>query len=141
MGEALTGVTGLTIYAGMSETEQDASATNKDGDIEEQTIAVKYAMGGFTLGYQISEEDNGRATTTTGYDNDGFGIVFAVNDDLSISYIEKDNKQQSNGYGIGVKIKSFIGPIDFTWGRGYSEPFNKNSKKINIFYFNFGVVL
>ena len=29
MGEALTGVTGLTIYAGMSETEQDASATNK----------------------------------------------------------------------------------------------------------------
>tara|TARA_Y100001970_G_scaffold293655_1_gene441994 strand:- start:12645 stop:15074 length:2430 start_codon:yes stop_codon:yes gene_type:complete len=44
-------------------------------------------------------------------------------------------------YGIGVKVRSFIGPLDFTWGRGRSEPFNKNSKEINIFYFNFGVAL
>ena len=44
-------------------------------------------------------------------------------------------------YGVGVRIKSLIGPLDFTWGRGHSEPFNKNSKEINIFYFNFGVAL
>jgi len=44
-------------------------------------------------------------------------------------------------YGVGMRIKSLIGPLDFTWGRGHSEPFNKNSKEISIFYFNFGVVL
>ena len=55
---------------------------------------VKYAVGSFTLGYQVSEEDNGRATTTTGYDNTGYGIVFAINDDLSVSYNNYESEQQ-----------------------------------------------
>ena len=56
----------------------------------------------------------------------------------------KNNDGEQYGpvnYGIGLKIRSFIGPLEFTWGRGHSEPFNKNSKEINIFYFNFGVAL
>ena len=54
----------------------------------------KYAVGSFTLGYQYSEEDNGRATTKTGYENTGYGIVFAVNDDLSISYNNYESEQK-----------------------------------------------
>ena len=44
-------------------------------------------------------------------------------------------------YGFGIKIKSILGPINFTWGRGYDTIMNKSSKRINIFYFNFGVKL
>ena len=78
---------GLTVYGGLSQTNQEqAGDTAINDDISEWVAGVKYAVGSFTLGYQYSEEDNGRATTTTGYDNTGYGIVFAVNDDLSISY-------------------------------------------------------
>jgi len=85
---------GLTVYGGYAATDQAQNGTAVNDDITEWTAGVKYAVGSFTLGYQISEEDNGRATTETGYDNTGYGIVFAVNDDLSISYNNYESDQQ-----------------------------------------------
>ena len=41
--------------------------------------------------------------------------------------------------GFGIKIRSIFGPINFTWGRGYDNIMDENSKRINLFYFNFGV--
>jgi hypothetical protein len=84
---------GLTLYGGMSKVDQAQNATAVDDDISEWTAGIKYAVGSFTLGYQVSEEDTGRATTTTGYDNTGYGVVFAVNDDLSISYNNWESEQ------------------------------------------------
>jgi outer membrane protein OmpU len=79
------GDTGLTIYGGMG-TEGQGDETEIDHD----TIGVKYAMGGFTLGYQVNNEDNSAASNTVAADEDLettiIGISFAVNDDLSISY-------------------------------------------------------
>ena len=89
---------GLTLYGGMSQVDQDQGGTAVNDDISEWTAGIKYAVGSFTLGYQYSEEDNGRATTTTGYDNTGYGIVFAINDDLSISY----NNYESDQLGTTV---------------------------------------
>jgi len=77
---------GLTLYGGISKVDVAQNSTTYDDDISEWTAGIKYAVGSFTLGYQVSEEENGRATTTTGYDNTGYGIVFAINDDLSLSY-------------------------------------------------------
>jgi len=90
-GSDLTGVDGLTLYAGMSEVDQFQNASGYNGDKEETVIGFKYAMGGFTIGYQVTDEDTG-ATSTTGYENTAFGITFSVNDDLSISYghVESD---------------------------------------------------
>jgi hypothetical protein len=84
---------GLTLYGGLSKVDQFQNGTAINDDISEWTAGIKYAVGSFTLGYQISEEDNGRATTTTGYENSGYGIVFAVNDDLSISYNNWESDQ------------------------------------------------
>ena len=50
------------------------------------TAGIKYAVGSFTLGYQYSVEENGRASTNTEYTNDGYGVTFSINDDLSIGY-------------------------------------------------------
>jgi len=81
----LHGMDGLTVYAGMSQVDQFQNASGYNGDVEETVIGFKYAMGGFTVGYQITDEDTG-ATSTTGYENTAFGITFSVNDDLSIGY-------------------------------------------------------
>jgi len=85
---------GLKMYGGYSTTDQATGDTAISGDVEEWTAGVEYAVGSFTLGYQYSEEDNGRATTLKGYDNTGYGIVFAINDDLSISYNNYKSEQQ-----------------------------------------------
>ena len=86
---------GLKIYGGLSRVDQfQNGTTDLDDNVEEWTAGVEYAVGSFTLGYQYSEEDNGRATTTTGYDNTGYGIVFAINDDLSIGYNNYESEQQ-----------------------------------------------
>jgi hypothetical protein len=97
---------GLTLYGGMSKVDQHQNGTAVNDDISEWTAGIKYAVGSFTLGYQISEEDNGRATTTTGYDNTGYGIVFAINDDLSIGYNNYES-DQTGTTKISAEASSF----------------------------------
>jgi outer membrane protein OmpU len=84
---------GLTLYGGLSQIDQFQNSSGINDDISEWTAGIKYAVGGFTLGYQYSEEDNGAASDKTGYDNTGYGIVFAINDDLSIGYNNYESKQ------------------------------------------------
>jgi len=90
-GSDLTGVDGLTLFGGISEISQFQNATTTNGDRSESTWGVKYAAGGFTVGYQMSTEDTGQ-TATTSYDNTYYGVTFNVNDDFSIGYnhIESD---------------------------------------------------
>ena len=93
LGEAVTGMTGLNLFGGMSSVSSEG--LNNDGDREEQTIGATYAVGGFTLGYQWSEEDLGISANEQQYDNEGYGITFAINDDLSIGYNNYESKQTS----------------------------------------------
>jgi len=92
----LLGMDGLSIYGGMAQVEQHQNDSAISGDKEEKTLGVKYAVGGFTLGYQWSEEETGNATTATKYENDGYGITFAVNDDLSIGYNHYESEQSGS---------------------------------------------
>jgi len=80
------GLEGLTLYGGVSQVENYQNSTAISGDHEEMTVGAKFAVGSFTLGYQWSEEDTGRATTNIKYQNDGYGVTFAINDDLSVGY-------------------------------------------------------
>jgi outer membrane protein OmpU len=93
LGEAVTGMSGLNIYGGIANVS--SNGLNDDGDREEQTFGATYAVGGFTLGYQWSEEDLGMSASEQQYDNEGYGITFAINDDLSIGYNNYESKQTS----------------------------------------------
>ena len=93
---ALTGIDGLTLYAGVSETKQDADMTNYSGDVEEETFAIKYAINNFTVGYQWSEEDLGTSANEQQYENDAYGITFQVNDDLSIGWNHYESVQTAS---------------------------------------------
>jgi outer membrane protein OmpU len=92
----ITGVDGLTVWGGIAQVEQHQNAAAYNGDKDETTIGAKYAMGSWTIGYQWSEEDLGRATGATAYNNDAYGITFQVNDDLSIGYNHYESEQEGN---------------------------------------------
>jgi len=109
----MTGVDGLTVYGGISQIEQAQNAAAYDSDKKEKTVGAKYAMGAWTVGYQMSEEDLGRASGATKYENDGYGITFNVNDDLSIGYNHYES-EQSNSTNVTAEATSL--QIAYTMG-------------------------
>jgi len=109
----LLGVDGLTMYGGISEISQDSTNSTTSGDRSEKTVGIKYAVGSFTLGYQWSEEDLGKSSGATKYENDGYGVTFNVNDDLSIGYNSYDS-EQSNTTNVETNASSV--QIAYTMG-------------------------
>jgi len=102
---------GLTIGAGHSEQER----TQASGDSSDTTIYATYAIGGFTAGYQWSEADLGTSSGAEQYDNDGYGITFAVNDDLSIGYNHYES-EQDNGSSANVTNEATSIQIAYSMG-------------------------
>ena len=68
-------IDGLTIGAGSGEV-----TTTQD----EESMWIKYVMGGATMAYQRSEVDYA-ASTSRDEEADHYGISFAVNEDLTVS--------------------------------------------------------
>jgi len=98
VGSGLHGVEGLNIYGGISRVDVYQNSAAYSEDSEEQVIGASYAMGGFTVGYQQNEDDTGRASTNTKYENTMYSVTFSVNDDLSIGYnhVESDRSSSTN---------------------------------------------
>ena len=69
---------GLNIFAGYSDIEQ----TSDVGDRKQEAFGFTYAIGGATIGWQTSKDDNPGAANEY-YDNTAYGVSFAVNDNLS----------------------------------------------------------
>ena len=97
---------GLNMGAGVGSI--GSSDVNTDDD--HQTIYATYAMGSFTAGVQRSNIDYG-ASGSNDEESTAFGISFAVNDDLSISYgqhntddtgtVDEEVSGVSVGYSMG----------------------------------------
>ena len=77
-GVEFTGMEGLTLGYAQQDVE---TVTGTKGD--ESTMYATYAIGGFTVGIQLSEND---MESGTDYESTGIGISYQVNDDLSVSY-------------------------------------------------------
>ena len=88
-GIEYTGMEGLTVgYA-----QQDVEVTtNTTGD--ESTMYAKYAIGGITVGIQMSEND---MESGTDYESTGIGVSYQVNDDLTLSYGNHEIEAVSSG--------------------------------------------
>lgn len=98
---------GLNVFAGYAKTESYELA--RTGDREEKVVGATYAIGAVTVGYQISRL-NPNKTGDNGvklYDNSAYGISFAVNDNLSVSYgNSKSEKNTALGTQTEVDAKS-----------------------------------
>jgi len=103
IGEGVTGMAGLTLGGGISHAD---NPLNGQGAIEDSTVYATYAVGGLTVGYQWSEADLGVTTGAQQYDNNGYGITFAVNDDLSVGYNHYES-EQTNTTNVTNEAQSF----------------------------------
>ena len=114
---------GLNVFAGYSEIEQISDV----GDRIQKTIGATYAIGGATIGYQWSHDDNAAVGSTTDYyENHAYGISFAVNDDLSVSYNVQDSDKVKAGKANTVNQEGTSLQIAYTVG-GASIKFAENS--------------
>jgi outer membrane protein OmpU len=72
---------GISFGVGTSELAPD----NGSGGNDETAIGASYTMGAFKIGASHNETDYG-STASNDIDNQHYGVSFAVNDDLTISY-------------------------------------------------------
>ena len=115
----------------------------KSNDLIPLYLKANYSGSDWSVGYN--------EFTLTAANLHLMGIEYQYHFKSSITYrlilnkvikIDTDTESYTKApinYGIGIKIRSLLGPIDFTWGKGHIIPLDKNSKENNIFYFNFGV--
>ena len=87
----IVGVDGLSWGAGYGEAEtgSQANTAGEPGDDEHFTGFINYSMGPMTIGYQeahIAGGDVGAQNQTT----EAWGVAFNVNENLSVSYGERD---------------------------------------------------
>jgi outer membrane protein OmpU len=122
-------VDGLTLGYAAGEVEETAGVM-----VDESTMFVTYATGGFTLGYQTSEADG--PTTTEDDDSTSMSISYAVTDDFSIAYgtHEMDlgsataagTDQESSGWSAsytmgGMSISGMMNSVDNVGGTATSD--------------------
>ncbi len=114
---AITGspLDGLTVGVGYGKEEKKDHSQLREQDNTFTTGFVTYAVGGLTLGYQMSE-GNGGSVAAKGNIVDIYGASFAVNDNLSISVNQMDNEfdvpsgtnttEETSGVGISYTMGS-----------------------------------
>ena len=116
-------MSGFTIGGGYSKTDNPKEG---QGNITDTTVYATYAIGGLTVGYQWSEADLGTTTGAKQYDNDGYGITFAINDDLSIGYNHYESDQTNTGGDVtneatSMQIAYSMGGASIRLAEGQSD--------------------
>ena len=98
-----TGIEGANLFFGTGE----AGAATSDSDVD--IYGFTYALGPITVGAQRTDIDYTAASSDL--ETDMFGVSFAVNDNLSISYGESETSkdgstidQEISGFSIGYSM-------------------------------------
>jgi len=107
---------GLTLTTGY-ETQEVSTAVNTS-DSHDATAALNYNIGSFALGFQKKVHNEGETATVTDevrYHDTAIGIVYSVNDALSISYNEYESRR-SNGAAVNFVQETSAINIGYTVG-------------------------
>ena len=132
-GLKYVGIDNLTIGFGTS----DIDPGKVDGGSDSNTGGIKYAIGGVTLGYQITEVDK----NATDEDAVHYGASFAVNDDLTISYgrqtVELQGKasdEVNSGFSASYTMGSMklVGYVNKTENAAGASASNAETKGITL---------
>ncbi|MDP6585381.1 MAG: hypothetical protein QF535_12035, partial [Anaerolineales bacterium] len=107
-------------------------ANAASGDKSEKTLGATYATGGLTLGYQYSMSNHNKkaSAVTDEYENTLYGVSFAVNDDLSISYgRQTSDRKLVNGTNVEAEVDSL--QIAYSMGGASIKLAESNADNIN----------
>ena len=118
------GLDGLAWGIGYGEAEagQQGNAAGVNDSDTHATIFANYSAGPVTFGYQHSQIQAG-SNGTAGEITDAWGIAFNVNDDISVSYgerdVEYDNPSAANvtEQGEGIAIAYTMGSMKIAGNR------------------------
>ena len=117
-------VEGLTI--GYAEGELDDTTSTS---IDNETLFVKYAIGGFTLGYQSSEAEGSAASKND--ESDGWGVSYAVNENFTIAYGERDHDDDTSSAGeqndSGISASYTMGGMTIAGHMNENDNVNSNA--------------
>jgi len=102
---------GLNVFAGYSDIGQISSL----GDRTQHSIGATYAIGGATLGYQRSKDSN-PGVADNYYENDAYGISFAINDNLTVSYGLHNSTRNSESGTANVELEGQSLQLSYTVG-------------------------
>ena len=114
-GARYTGIDGLDVAVGMGENNDTTAG------IDNTVFAVSYTMDAISLGMQANESDS--ATANSDEDFSAWGVSYAVNDDLSVSYniseIDYESSGKENQEATGISFSYTSGSMTFSGA--YSE--------------------
>ena len=116
------GVDGLAWGVGYGENEVGTESSTVDKDDQHATVFGNYSYGPATFGIQISDIDKGKKSTADTY-TEAWGLAFNVNDNLSVSYGERDVEYQNAGSthvtekGSGIAVAYTMGSIKIAGNR------------------------
>jgi len=109
------GVEGLTIGVGYGEAETGTAVGTSDDDDQHMTAFTNYSYGPVTLGLQLSSIGAGKVGGTN-QEAEAWGIAFNVNENLSVSYGEREVEyakpsakhitENGNGYAVAYTMGS-----------------------------------
>ena len=112
LGIHYTGIDGLDLYFAIGENNDDAGGSTT-GNADLTNMAVKYAAGSFTVGYQQNEVDSSVANKDR--DFSAIGISYAVNDDVSVSLntstVDYEQATLDDQDAVGVSVSYTQGGI------------------------------
>jgi outer membrane protein OmpU len=109
------GVDGLAIGLGYGEAENGSEAGSTYGDKEHMTAFANYSVGPVTFGYQISYLE-ANTVGTDDQDVSAWGLAFNVNENLSLSYGERDVVYKGAGTSADVTEKFDGIAVAYTMG-------------------------
>ena len=117
-------VEGLTV--GYAEGELDDTTSTS---IDNETFFIKYAIGGFTFGYQESEAEG--STAAKNDESEGFGISYAVNENFTIAYGERDHDDNTSSAGeqndSGISASYTMGGMTIAGHMNENDNVNSNA--------------
>ena len=109
---SMINVDGLAMGIGYGLQESGASAGSGDDDVH-TTVFANYSFGPATFGAQISEI-NLRGASATDENLEAWGLAVNVNDNLSVSYGERDVEYQTSTTKVTESGKGFA--VAYTMG-------------------------
>jgi len=113
-------IDGLDVGVGAGQTDYDNSQIVGQEDGSSVVGYANYTMGPVTAGVTLSESNNVRSTTantnTGAREVEAYGIAFAVNENLSISWNQHNMTYKKNGSNADVEQESTGIAIAYTMG-------------------------
>ena len=104
----------LDVGVGIGYIGNNTAVTTTDDD-EHRTVFANYTLGAATFGYQVSRIEEG-VVSGTDENTDAWGISWNVNDNLSVSYGERELEYDKVGTdvtedGQGIAVAYTMGSI------------------------------